>query len=53
MDKQITLTVQANGQIKIEYPNDFTYMETVGILEAGKAVLLNEYINPKPLDTAK
>lgn len=47
MEIKITIHVQENGQIKIEYPNDLSLMENVGILEASKAILLKEYLNPK------
>lgn len=39
--------MQENGQIKIEYPEAISFMETIGILEASKAILLNQYVNPK------
>ena len=50
MEKKIILTVKENGQIKIEYPKDFTYMETIGLIDASKAILLNEYVNPREKD---
>jgi hypothetical protein len=47
MDKQITITLNEDGSLNITYPKDISYMETVGILEASKAILLNGYVNPK------
>lgn len=47
LEKKIIIFIQANGQIKIEFPNDLSLMENVGVLEASKTILLNQYINPK------
>jgi hypothetical protein len=47
MEKKMIITINENGQIKIEYPNDLSLMENVGVLEASKTILLNGYLNQK------
>jgi hypothetical protein len=47
MEKQIIITLNEDGSLNIAYPNYISYMETIGILESSKAILLNGYVNPK------
>lgn len=46
MEKKITITINEDNSLSIEYSNKFSLMENVGILEASKTILLSEYVNP-------
>lgn len=46
MEKKINVTINDDGSLNIEYPNDFKFMEVVGLIESSKAILLSEYVNP-------
>lgn len=47
MGREIKITVNEDNSIQVKYPNDLSLMETVGVLEGSKAILLNQYMNPK------
>ena len=41
---QITITIQESGDIEINYPKEMTIMETVGVLETSKMIMLKPYL---------
>lgn len=47
MEKKIIITLNENGTLQIDYPNDISFMETIGVLDSAKAILLDRYVNPK------